>query len=71
MNHERNQREQSSVAGPTLWNNLYDEVLLLDYPRGVTLVGLPDDVALVAPDTNERTLMNKFSAGLLMVANWM
>lgn len=62
---------QGSVLGPTLWNVLYDDLLRQDYPEGVTIIGFADDIALVARDKNERTLMNKVNTGLLMVANWM
>ncbi|KAF2902775.1 hypothetical protein ILUMI_03403, partial [Ignelater luminosus] len=38
---------QGSVLGPTLWNLLYDGVLRMGLPRGVTTVGFADDLALV------------------------
>lgn len=62
---------QGSVLGPTLWNILYDDLLRLEYPEGVTLIGFADDIALVATEKNERVLMNKVNAGLLMIARWM
>jgi len=38
---------QGSVLGPLLWNAMYDTVLRLCMPPGVTVVGFADDVAVV------------------------
>jgi hypothetical protein len=38
---------QGSVLGPTLWNAAYDDLLKLDVPQGVQLVGFADDLAVV------------------------
>lgn len=38
---------QGSVLGPLLWNFMYDAVLRLGMPPGVTVVGFADDVAVV------------------------
>ncbi|KAI5703571.1 hypothetical protein M8J75_013476 [Diaphorina citri] len=51
---------QGSVASPTLWNMLYDGVLRLELPNGVSLVAYADDLAVVviaktAPEIEERT----------------
>lgn len=62
---------QGSVLGPTLWNVLYDDLLRQDYPEGVTVIGFADDIALVATDRYEHTLMGKVNIGLMMVADWM
>lgn len=62
---------QGSVLGPILWNVLYDDLLRQDYPEGVTLIGFADDIALVATDRYEDTLMIKVNSGLSMVADWM
>ena len=36
-----------SVLGPILWNTIYNEVLGIGLPEGVTIVGYADDVILV------------------------
>ena len=38
---------QEFVLGPVLWTILYDDVLKLDMPEGVTIIGYIDDLALV------------------------
>ena len=38
---------QGSVLGPLLWNIMYDAVLRLVMPPGVSIVGFADDVAIV------------------------
>lgn len=38
---------QGSVLGPLLWNIMYDGLLNLDLPKGATIIGYADDVALV------------------------
>lgn len=62
---------QGSVLGPTLWNVLYDELLRIEFPGEVTLIGFADDIAMVVTAKNEETLMNTANAGLLRVARWM
>lgn len=37
---------QGSILGPVLWNVMYDEVLRLEYPVGVVIVGFADDITL-------------------------
>jgi hypothetical protein len=37
---------QGSILGPVLWNILYDEVLKLNLPIGVKIVGFADDLTI-------------------------
>ncbi|XP_033212190.1 uncharacterized protein LOC117169792 [Belonocnema kinseyi] len=37
---------QGLVLGPTLWNTQYDDLLRLELPKGVVLVGFADDIAM-------------------------
>ena len=39
---------QGSVDSPTIWNIHYNELMRLEVPKDVTLVGYADDVAMVA-----------------------
>lgn len=48
---------QGSVLGPTLWNILYDRVLRLQYPEGVTAIAYADDLALVVVASTEEQVM--------------
>lgn len=49
---------QGSVMGPTLWNILYDDLLRIEMPVGVIVIGFADDIAIVARAKSERLLMN-------------
>lgn len=62
---------QGSVLGPTLWNTLYDDLLEMEMPEGVTLIGFADDVAMVASAKTEELLMTIVNTALLRVVNWM
>lgn len=62
---------QGSVLGPTLWNVLYDGLLELDMPGGVTLIGFADDIAMVIVGENEEILINLGNAGIARVVRWM
>lgn len=49
---------QGSILGPTLWNAMYDGVLMLELPNGVEIVGFADDVVLtVTGETLEEVKM--------------
>lgn len=62
---------QGSVLGPTLWNVMYNDLLLMKQPLGVELVGFADDIAMVVTAKTEEVLMNRANTALVRVANWL
>lgn len=62
---------QGSVLGPILWNVLYNELLEMQLPEGVAMIGFADDVAMVVTAINEQFLMTAANTGLQLVTNWM
>lgn len=62
---------QGSVLGPTLWNVQYDDMLKLEMPTGVKLVGFADDVAIVVVAMNEYMLMNTANTAIRRIAEWL
>lgn len=62
---------QGSVLGPILWNILYDGLLELIQPDGVSLIGFADDVAMVTIAESEAMLMVKANTALAAVSRWM
>ncbi|KAJ8910519.1 hypothetical protein NQ315_012816 [Exocentrus adspersus] len=62
---------QGSVLGPTLWNLFYDELLGIQQPPGVTLIGFADDVALLVVAKGEELLINTGNEALQRIATWM
>jgi hypothetical protein len=62
---------QGSVLGPTLWNILYDPVLRLPMPEGVSAVAYADDLALVVVAASEDELMDKANQAIIVIKNWL
>lgn len=62
---------QGSVLGPTLWNVLYDGVLRLEMPEGVTLIAYADDLALVAVAKWKEEVKEKIETSIWRVNEWM
>lgn len=62
---------QGSVLGPLLWNIMYDDLLKLDVPEDVTLVGFADDVAVIIVRKHLEEIANVFSATMKIVERWM
>ena len=62
---------QGSVGGPTIWNIRYDELLRLELPKDVTLVGYADDVAMVAVAATIEELEWKCNETLEIASYWM
>ncbi|KAJ3639073.1 hypothetical protein Zmor_004372 [Zophobas morio] len=62
---------QGSVLGPLLWNIFYDEVLRMEVPDGVKLIGYADDLAVIAIGKNEEDLRERTEEALRLVGAWM
>lgn len=62
---------QGSVLGPTLWNVMYNGVLLIDLPEDTTLVGYADDIALVVTAKHIHTLEVLCSDAIARVTSWL
>lgn len=58
---------QGSVLGPTLWNVLYDKILKISLPDGVTVVGYADDTAILTEAKLEQDLKWKTNMALVQV----
>ncbi|KAL4121985.1 hypothetical protein QTP88_014400 [Uroleucon formosanum] len=62
---------QGSVLGPTLCNVFYDDILRMDVPEGVQLVGFADDLALLAVGETSDTLEEVINPTLDAIDGWM
>lgn len=62
---------QGSVLGPLLWGTMYDELLSLEMPEGVKLIGFADDVALVGRGWRTEQLEERVNSALKLVSEWM
>lgn len=62
---------QGSVASPTLWNVLYDGVLELELPQGISLVAYADDLAVVTVAKTALEIEEKTNHALSCIDNWM
>lgn len=62
---------QGSVLGPTLWNILYDGVLMLRMPDGVKLTAYADDLDIMANAKEESDLETSMNRALSLNSDWM
>ena len=62
---------QGSMLGPTLWNILYDQVLRLKLPEGVTNIAYADDLAVLVCAENQIELENRANGSLRRIDGWM
>lgn len=62
---------QGSILGPMLWNAMYDELLQLNLPRGVKIVGFADDVVLMVIGESLDEVEVRAEEAVEMVENWM
>lgn len=56
---------------PTLWNIMYDPVLRLKLPEGVSSIAYADDLALVGEGRDREELEERLDGALSMVRQWM
>lgn len=60
---------RGSVFGPTLWNLLYDYILIMDMLEEVALEDFADKIAMVIVE-HGRMLINTANSGLQIVTEW-
>ena len=61
---------QGSVLGPTLWNLLLNDILLLPVPNGVHLVAYADDVTVVIEASSRADIERKAEDTLRAISDW-
>lgn len=62
---------QGSVVAPTLWNILYNSILNITVPEGVTLIAYADDLSVVITGKNEGEIELKANETTRLVTSWM
>ncbi|XP_043275310.1 uncharacterized protein [Venturia canescens] len=62
---------QGSILGPDFWNGLYDSLLRLEMPLGVTLVAYANDVAAVITERSPELAQLKLNQTMRRVGRWM
>lgn len=62
---------QGSVIGPTLWNILYNGILEVDLPEGVTLIAYADDLAVFIKARTAELLEQKATVALSKISEWL
>lgn len=62
---------QGSVLGPTLWNAMYDGLLRVPLPDGVTTVAFADDIAIAVSGKTAAQLKYRGDEALRRVSRWL
>ncbi|KAF0711018.1 Uncharacterized protein FWK35_00035282, partial [Aphis craccivora] len=62
---------QGSVLGPTLWNIVYDDLLTMDVPPGIQMIGFADDLAVVGLARTGEQLEDLVNPVLDRIDGWM
>ncbi len=61
---------QGSVLSPTLWNVLYNQLLVLRLPLGAELIGFTDDTMLMVTAYKTKQIERIANESLEMISNW-
>lgn len=61
---------QGSVCGPSLWNLILDDLLLIDLPSGCHLQAYADDILLIAHSKHTENLEKITNTSLKTIAAW-
>lgn len=62
---------QGSLVGPGLWNGMYDGVLTLELPTGVSIVGFADDIVLTVLGETQLHVEVQASEAIRIIEGWM
>ena len=62
---------QGSVLGPPLWNIMYDGVLRVEMPGGVTSIAYADDLAVVGVAKTGTILQSNINTALTAIREWL
>lgn len=62
---------QGSALIPTLWNAVYDDLLNINVPTGVKLIGFADDLAVIGAEHNGQLLQHLMNPVLSDIDRWM
>jgi len=62
---------QGSVLGPTLWNIVYDDLLTMEVPPGIQMIGFADDLAVVGLARTGEQLEDLVNPVLDCIDGWM
>lgn len=62
---------QGSMVGPLLWNGMYDGVLTLQLPAGVSIVGFADDIVLMVLGETQLQVEVQASEAIRIIEEWM
>ncbi|OXU27710.1 hypothetical protein TSAR_015471 [Trichomalopsis sarcophagae] len=62
---------QGSVLGPPTWNIMYDGVLKLQLPKGETVVGFADDIAVAVVAKHKKELTDIAEESTRIIHEWL
>ncbi|KAK9737563.1 Reverse transcriptase (RNA-dependent DNA polymerase) [Popillia japonica] len=62
---------QGSILGPDLWNILYDNLLRIQMPEEVTVVGYADDIAVLISVRDIDAAQLKLNQAMRKIESWM